>query len=527
MSEETVPALFTRRFTYYASYVIVLAMIICLAIVCIQFMQWLVPTWNSSGMVLVCTLAAIEAAASNRLIKQLHSAQHQLAFYRITEWAIIIILLKLFVEFSLGPANFQANFNQWPVSFPQNIFNGRLFTALVPLAICWATANLFDSDLTQLGDFESNLQEEGLRTITVRNLILKRFLNVGLFLVIFAGIPPQTLFAGPMPATSNVIPAVVIYFILGIILLSLTRYAYLSSLWRLDKVQVPTLIPRRWLIYTAGIVLVLSVLIFLLPVKYGMGLLATLSALLDLLYKLMGLLYALIFITINFLSQLFFRRPTSVLPPQILPAVTPAPVQLPSSAPSPFWKMLESFLFWGLLGALVIIALRQYILFNKDLADELKKFRPWRWLALFWKRVTASVKKANKSVGVFVQSSLKRLRNLGRAPEDVNEWDYINPRRLNNRQKVIFYYLALLRRADEAGLHRGDGQTPYEFKQSILPTMAEGEEAVETLTNSFVEARYSQHDIPRETTGKIEGLWEAVRRRFKAIRKHKLDVDRS
>jgi hypothetical protein len=527
MSEETVPALFNRRFTYYASYVIVLGMLICLAIVSIQFMQWLVPTWNSSGMVLVCTLAAIEAAASHRLIKQLPAAQHQMAFYRITEWLILILLLKLYVELSLGSANFTSNMNQWLVKFPENIFNSRFFTALIPFAICWATANLFDTDLTQLGNFETDIQEEGVRsTVTVRNLILKRFLNVGLFIVIFAGIPPQTIVVGPKPASSNIVPAVVMYFILGIILLSLTRYSYLSSLWRLDKVQIPPLIPRRWLVYTAGIIVALGAVILLLPVKYGLGLLATLSAILDLVYKFIGLLYALIFIAVNFFSQLLFRRPTQMLPPEIIPSVTPAPVQLPTSATSPFWKVLESVLFWGLLGALVTIALRQYILFNKDLAEELKKFRPWRWLVLFWKRVTASVKKANKSVGIFVQSSIKRLRNIGRVPEDVNEWDYINPRRLNNRQKVIFYYLALLRRAEEAGLHRGDGQTPFEFEQAILPTMAEGEEAVETLTDSFVEARYSQHDIPRETTGKIESLWDTVRRRFKAIRKHKLDVDK-
>src|SRR5512140_1129992 len=222
MSEETLPALFTRRFTYYAAYVVMLGMLICLASVSIGFMQWLVPTWNSTGMLLVCTLAAIEAIASNRLIKQLNTVQHQLAFYRVTEWAIIVLLLKMYLELSLGTASFNANFNLWLVNFPENIFNGRFFTALVPVAVTWATSNFFDGDLTQLGNFEAEIQEEGVRsTITVRNLILRRFLNVGLFLVIFAGIPPQTIMIGPKPAASDVIPAVVIYFILGIVLLSL------------------------------------------------------------------------------------------------------------------------------------------------------------------------------------------------------------------------------------------------------------------------------------------------------------------
>ncbi len=71
------------------------------------------------------------------------------------------------------------------------------------------------------------------------------------------------------------------YFVLGIILISLTRYSYLSSLWRLDRVEIPSVIPRRWLSYTSMLIIGLGLLIFLLPAKAGMGLLATLSALMN------------------------------------------------------------------------------------------------------------------------------------------------------------------------------------------------------------------------------------------------------
>jgi hypothetical protein len=290
-------------------------------------------------------------------------------------------------------------------------------------------------------------------------------------------------------------------------------------------VDIPTIIPRRWLIYTSALIVGLGSLIFLLPAKAGMGLLATLSAILDLIYKFAAILYALIYIVINFVSRLFFRTPNRILPEPIVPAATPPPAGLPASPQSGMWNVIVSIVFWGALAALIIVALRQYILFNKDLADELKSFRPWRWLVLFWKRVTASVKKANKSVGIFVQSSLKRIRNIGRSPDNLNEWDYINPRRLNARQKIIFYYLALLRRAEEAGLPRQEGQTPYEYAQSLGPNLAEGKEAVEALTGSFVEARYSRHNIPREEAHRVESLWEAVRRLLKSVRRSKKEKE--
>ncbi len=122
MSEEAEPIFIPRRFTYYAGYVVVFGMLICFAIATIQFLLWLVPTWNPSGMVFVCSLAAIEAVASHRLIKQLHSAEQQIIFYRITEWVILLVGLKLYTELILGPANFWNNFQLWPVNFPENIF---------------------------------------------------------------------------------------------------------------------------------------------------------------------------------------------------------------------------------------------------------------------------------------------------------------------------------------------------------------------------------------------------------------------
>ncbi len=512
-----------RRFNYYVSYLVVLAMMVCLAITAVHFLQWLVPTWDARGAVIACSLAAIEAAASHRLIRQLRSAQQQLVFYRVTEWVIIIAVLKLYTELSHGTQSFWANVQLWLVNFPENIFNGPFFLNLVPVLSIWIIANLFDDDLFLLGNLEESIREEGEHTITVRNLILRRFLNVGLLLVVFAGIPPQTVVNGPRPPDSNIAPAVVMYFILGIALLSLTRYSYLSTQWRLDRLSIPGNIPRRWIWYPVLVLGVLGVLIFLLPSDAGVGLLATLSFILGFFAKLAALLYALIFVIINAIARLFPSRP---LTNPITPIVTPPPVQLlPPAEPSQTMKMIESILFWGGLAALIIIALRQYILFNKDLAEELKRFRPWRWFVLFWKRVTASMKKANKSVGIFVQNSLSRLRRIGRAPVSQNEWDFINPRRLNTRQKVIFYYLALVRRAEEAGLPRGQGQTPTEYARTLAPNLVEGKEAVEALTGSFIEARYSVHTLPREEGRRVESLWETVRRLLRSVRKSRREKD--
>ncbi len=519
MMDTAAPAERRLNLPLAGSYLVVLGMLICLSIVVIDFLRWLVPTWDPGGMVIVCVLAAIEAVVSHRLIRQLQTAQHQMLFYRLTEWLLILLALKLFAELSLGPANFWMNVRLWPVSFPENIFNSRMLLAVVPVLVIWVVSNFFDNDLTLMANFESYLNEEGQKTTPVRNVILRRFLNVGMFLVALAGIPPQSIITGIQPPTSNAVPAVVMYFVLGIILLSLTRYGYLSALWRQGKVAIPVQIPRRWFAYSAGIIVILAVAIFLLPANYGMGLLDTLSAIFGIFYRIAAFIYTLIFIVINFLARLLLPRSANLPPEPLVTAPTPEPSLYTPTTPANYWKLVESILFWGALVALVIVALRQYILFNKDLADELKQFRPFRWLVLFWKRITATVKKANQSVGTFVQSSLKRLRMSRKSPTASSDWDYVNPRRLNTRQKIIFFYLALLRRADEAGLPREKGQTPYEYAHTLTSTLAEGKDGVEALTGSFVEARYSRHDIPREEARRAESFWESIRRLLRTFRR--------
>jgi len=41
-------------------------------------------------------------------------------------------------------------------------------------------------------------------------------------------------------------------------------------------------------------------------------------------------------------------------------------------------------LIWSILVVLAILALRQYIAFNRDLSEELRRFRPLRWLVNAW-----------------------------------------------------------------------------------------------------------------------------------------------
>jgi len=510
----------SSRWQVQASYVAAFGMIICFAAILIQFLGWADPSLDGRGMLLACALASLEAFFSFWLLGQLSSARSQIFMYRGTEVLILLIILKFFTELRAGPASFWNNFLLWPVDFPLNLLTWHYLLTVLAVLAAWQAGTLFATDLALLGADEDDFLDERLKNTTIRELIQRRFLRLGLLVVVLAAIPTQSVLGLPLPVVSNTVPAGIAYFVLGIILLSLTRYITLENTWVQEKLKIPVQIPRRWFAYSGLILVILIFLIIWLPTNYGLGFFAAMMNILRVLYQVGVDFFFLIQLVIALISHLLGRTPT--LPQGQVPQLTmPTPQPLPQAKASPInWDMVKSVLLWGSLIFLAIIALRQYISFNQDLSEELRRFRPLRWLVNAWQRFIAGFRKANRSIGTFVQNSLQRLRRG--TPEAVRtdgEWDYVNPRRLSSRQKVLFYYFALVRRAREAGLPRQETQTPYEYARALAPHLAEEKSGVDSMTEAFIEARYTRHDIPAKAARQTESIWETLRKVLKNVRK--------
>jgi len=85
-------------------------------------------------------------------------------------------------------------------------------------------------------------------------------------------------------------------------------------------------------------------------------------------------------------------------------------------------------------------------------------------------------------------------------------------RRLSPRQKILFFYLALVRRGREKGFRRQAWQTPYEYGETLREALPEVNEDLSAMTDTFVEARYSHHLISDERVGFMKRWWLRVRR---------------
>jgi hypothetical protein len=70
----------------------------------------------------------------------------------------------------------------------------------------------------------------------------------------------------------------------------------------------------------------------------------------------------------------------------------------------------------------------------------------------------------------------------------------------------------MLRRGGERGYTRGLTQTPYEYARALESQVPEIDQDVDSITEEFIEARYSRHDIPPEHVGLVRRYWERIKR---------------
>ncbi len=255
---------------------------------------------------------------------------------------------------------------------------------------------------------------------------------------------------------------------------------------------------------------------------FGMGLLATLNVvfrlLITLLYSLLFLLMMPVLWLMSLLSRGDTRPPVQEsLPPPQFPQI---PESQPS-APAPWLEILKSAIFWAIFLGLVGYAFTQYIRQNQALMEKLRKIRLFNWLAGTWKWLQGILKGWNEGLGAAVQAGLQRLRQRREITRATIARRFVNPRRLSPRQQVMFFYLALVRRGGESGLPRQPSQTPAEYARFLQTRLPEADEDVGAITDSFVEARYTPHEIPPDRAGAVRQVWDrlkhALRKRGKPV----------
>jgi hypothetical protein len=199
-------------------------------------------------------------------------------------------------------------------------------------------------------------------------------------------------------------------------------------------------------------------------------------------------------------------------PPPPAPPVPPAAMPQAQQAASVMPPWAGGLVFW--IFAAILLGYAAYIYFSGKGSDFAWARRLWamlraRWLVLFgsyqqWQaaRLRAQAERAEAA-----------LRGNGRG---LPSW--LSLRGLDADRQVRYYYLALLHRANEAGLPRKEAETPLRYAPRLADQLEADDAnraAIADLTDAFIQIRYAGDHVAPDRLSKIKQMWRELKNSLK------------
>jgi hypothetical protein len=494
----------------------------CIALSLVGLVRLLFPAWNGTYLVVGCVLAALEANYSYRLIGAMQLRGTDLLRFRAVELAIFFILLKIGSYIGDRWADVLADVQTWPRQ-PWNILAPETTVAFVLAFLSWWACTQTVRDLERIGE---PARHRHYYVPPIESLT-NRFFQGGAVLLITAGITRigiAALLDLSRPSVPGLVLNVLVYFLLGLVMLGQVHFTRLDRQWQTQEIKVAEELPGRWARYSLAFIGLAALLALLLPTGYTVGLLDVVAAIVTiLLYIVMlsGMIFWFILSLLSMvLAMLFGReRPT-------LPQFSPPPPQLPQQppggvAPDGWFEILRSLLFWGAALGMVFYVFRSYLRDHPEMLQALTSLGPIRGLRHFltalWRRLVGLAEAASERIPR--RFSLRRAR-----PGSLKgPFRFFRLGALSPHERVLYYYLSILRRAEQQGFPRQRAQTPYEYEGTLELHLPQAQQEVDLLTQAFVEARYSRRIFDREQARRVRAYWQRVKAALQAL-KHKPDT---
>jgi Domain of unknown function (DUF4129) len=520
MSKQELIETFNRneRLTTFLTHAVASLMLTCAVVSIVQIGEYLLPSWDGTYLIILSFLVSLEAMISHRTMKGIYMFTPEWMLYRVTEWIILLVGLKLVLYAMHGFGQLWLDLPLWRQDFVQNFFTGEYLVDLVLLFFFWFVANIFSEELSRLEGDEKVLRAERETGIIehrpeVRRSLANLILVIGgamIILAAFMRLDWEALWGNRPPPNVDVLN-ILIYFLLALVLLSMTQFSILRVHWILDRVPIERDLATRWLIYAAAFLFILAVLAFILPTQYSIGFWAVLGYLLSLVITFISAIAFLLTLPVILLLALFAsllgrqapQVPAAPRPPQ------PPPVLIANGAGWP--EILKSILFWLIFLGVIGFSLYSYLQRHQEWLQNLRRMPLMGWMLDGFTKFWDWLRRVNRSVTDSVGAGLRRFRERQMERLEQAGGRFVSLRRLSPRQKVLFYYLAMVRRSSEHGLPRRPYQTPNEYAQTLEQHLPEVDDEVNSITGHFNEARYSRHEITTQHAGQVQQFWQRIR----------------
>jgi hypothetical protein len=527
-----------ERLARLAGTVMVAAMMACVMVTIVQLLEVIFPGWNGNMLIVVAFFLALEAMNLQRSRRERSFPDLDWFVFYITEWVVILLILKIVMLAGQGSAAILDELSGYRVHFWESFFNTGYLISALAIVVIWFLAIAFADAMTDLSGDENWLKiEEDSGVYIERYGVRKRLAN--LIIIVGAVMILSTVLLRlnlnlrwfQIPQVRLGVVNILIYFILGFSLLSLTQFAILRIRWLRSGFQMSPHLARLWVIYSLIFLSGLVVIAFLLPTGYTLNLLSLLNLGLKLITSLVGIIFWLVTLPIAILSYLLglllgrpaeMERPSEFVP--LTPPVEPSPV----NEAYPWIEIAKSFGFWLIFVGLIIYSVYYVINNRKAQFRYIRGSKIFVWLGELWRAIKSRLLGINRLVVSAVRTGIGRLREQSSNLVPRNSWRYIGIRKKSAREQVRFYYLTMEMKARESGFPRKESQTPNEYVENFITDLHNQqdtgagseapEEELEALTQQFMLARYSLHVIPEEMAELGKSYWSHIRRYLRKVK---------
>jgi hypothetical protein len=289
----------------------------------------------------------------------------------------------------------------------------------------------------------------------------------------------------------------------------------LQTRWNIQRIPVSSDdLAKRWGLYSALFLCLLVLAVGLLPTGDSLGIFSILASLLRVLFMIVLFIGRLILSVAFMFISLFFMLFGKELPRNTpLPALLPfEPEPHPLNTGNEILILIRSILLWGSLILIVVFALTRFLRQHDEFMLTLRKAPILQWLRLAWEWLRRNVGRGREGLARVLAEGWQNLVTRLERRRLLSPRGWISLRALDPRRRVYFFYLAMIRRGDEHGLTRQPSQTPSEYARSLEKDLPSASEDIDSITQAFVEARYSRHEVDARQADFVKAIWERIRR---------------
>lgn len=500
-------------------------MVACLNFALLTFLRRFIPELGQAYATTIAALgiiAAVVGSTTTAWLAQPGQRLRRTAAYRLAELALLLFVTRLAVWVTIGAWPTLRLFVTRPLS---TLFDGLFLVAATVVTISWVIATEMSRDLLdmalqpdelQLIQPDSEQARDGMRAANIdRRLLMNSFVVrwvIGGLLLIFLAAGStmdfgSTGFAGlaRLHIPGGIVVAIVVYFLAGLLLVSQGQLAILRARWTLEQSPSDDAVAQHWPIYVGTVIVLVGAIAALMPLGGTFWLSRIISATI-------GAIYFIFLLIFQIFSGLFILL-LSLLPFQAEqnqpPAAAPQPIipEAPAAPSSEFLEWASGATFW-----LIAAALLGYLatIYFTDKGVRLA------WLTWFWAVLRTRWFAMRQSLATW-QGNRLQADDPAEAGEDARGrhsrrmWPW--QRNSDADARVRALYFAVLTAAEEAGRPRRRAETPTVYAPRLAAPMQDpvASEAIDALTDAFVDVRYGQGHADAADITRLESYWAHLR----------------